>query len=53
VNADEIAVWNRAASQSGRPSPREGEPPFLDESEIILRLHDQDESGRLFSMRSW
>ncbi len=32
--------------------PNEAEPVF-DESEIVLRLHDEDDSGRLFKMRAW
>jgi uncharacterized protein YydD (DUF2326 family) len=32
--------------------PNDSEPVF-DESEIILRLHDEDDSGRLFKMKSW
>jgi len=27
--------------------------PFFHDSEIILRLHDEDESGRLFKMAAW
>jgi uncharacterized protein YydD (DUF2326 family) len=27
--------------------------PFFNETEIILRLHDEDESGRLFKIKAW
>ncbi len=26
---------------------------FMDDKEVVLRLHDQDESGRLFRMQAW
>ncbi len=34
----------------GRPNDAK---PVFDESEIVLRLHDEDDSGRLFKMRAW
>ncbi|WP_244274660.1 DUF2326 domain-containing protein [Labrenzia sp. OB1] len=34
------------------PSRTEGEPVF-DESEIVVLLHDEDDSGRLFRMGPW
>lgn len=34
------------------PTDPEGEPVFA-ESEIILQLHDEDDSGRLFKMKEW
>lgn len=37
---------------SDLPSRGDDEPIF-DPSEIVLLLHDEDESGRLFKMRSW
>lgn len=38
---------------SDLPARGDGEPSVFDESEIILRLHDEDETGRLFRMRTW
>ncbi|WP_243325053.1 DUF2326 domain-containing protein [Geothrix sp. SG200] len=38
---------------SDLPASLEGEAPFFQDSEVILRLHDEDESGRLFRMRAW
>lgn len=35
------------------PSRSEGSDPFFDPSEVILRLHDLNESGRLFKMPAW
>lgn len=32
---------------------REDEQPVFDESEIVLRLHDEGDNGRLFRMRAW
>ncbi len=32
--------------------PNDAEPVF-DESEVVLQLHDEDDSGRLFKMRAW
>jgi len=29
------------------------EPPVFDEHEIVLRLHDENDQGRLFKMRAW
>ncbi len=37
---------------SDLPTTKE-EKPFLSSPEVILRLHDEDESGRLFRMGSW
>jgi uncharacterized protein YydD (DUF2326 family) len=34
------------------PRPADGSPAFARE-EIIVRLHDEDESGRLFKMQAW
>lgn len=34
------------------PPTVDGKPAF-DDAEIVLRLHDEGESGRLFKMRSW
>ncbi|MEI9988118.1 MAG: DUF2326 domain-containing protein [Aliidongia sp.] len=33
--------------------PRMGNDPVFSPSEIVLLLHDEDASGRLFEMRSW
>jgi len=38
---------------SDLPQKREGEEPVFDESEIVLTLHDENEQGRLFKMRTW
>ena len=38
---------------SDLPTLPQGEGPFLEESDVVLRLHDQDESGRLFRMKAW
>ncbi len=38
---------------SDLPAVPEGEPPLFAESEIILRLHDENETGRLFRMKAW
>jgi uncharacterized protein YydD (DUF2326 family) len=38
---------------SDLPIRANDEPPVFDEDEIILRLHDENESGRLFKMQSW
>lgn len=38
---------------SDLPARGVGEPSVFDESEMILRLHDEDETGRLFRMRTW
>ena len=35
------------------PTLAQGEEPFFQDAEIVLRLHDQDESGRLFRMPTW
>lgn len=32
---------------------RPSDQPFFEEDEIVLRLHDEGESGRLFKMPSW
>jgi uncharacterized protein YydD (DUF2326 family) len=38
---------------SDMPKSSHDEPPFFDENEIVLKLHDEDESGRLFKMQTW
>lgn len=38
---------------SDLPALPEGEGPFLQDAEVVLRLHDEDESGRLFKMQAW
>lgn len=38
---------------SDLPGPADGEGPLFQDSEIVLRLHDQNERGRLFHMRTW
>lgn len=38
---------------SDLPARGDSEPTVFDESEIVLRLHDEDETGRLFQMRTW
>jgi len=38
---------------SDLPTLPQGEGAFLADSEVVLRLHDQDESGRLFRMQPW
>ena len=38
---------------SDLPTLGKGDGPFIEESEVVLRLHDEDESGRLFRMPSW
>ena len=38
---------------SDLPAREENDGPVFDESEIVLTLHDEDERGRLFKMRSW
>ena len=38
---------------SDLPKRTPGEGPVFEDSEIMLRLHDEDESGRLFKMPSW
>ena len=38
---------------SDLPVRPNGSEPIFDESEIVLRLHDEDDSGRLFKMRAW
>lgn len=35
------------------PASTEDTPTLFEESEVILTLHDEDESGRLFMMQSW
>jgi uncharacterized protein YydD (DUF2326 family) len=29
------------------------ELPVFDEAEIVVRLHDENESGKLFKMKGW
>jgi len=38
---------------SDLPALRENDSPVFDESEIVLTLHDENDSGRLFKMKSW
>jgi uncharacterized protein YydD (DUF2326 family) len=38
---------------SDLPSPAISPSEFFGDAEIVLRLHDEDESGRLFKMESW
>ncbi len=38
---------------SDLPMQAEGRAPLFERAEIVLRLHDEDESGRLFKMGSW
>ena len=38
---------------SDLPTRLEGEAPLFDGAEIVLNLHDEDESGRLFKMKPW
>lgn len=38
---------------SDLPALLEGEAPIFDDAEIVLKLHDEDETGRLFRMRPW
>lgn len=38
---------------SDLPARNEKEPPVFDASEIILTLHDENEHGRIFKMKSW
>ena len=38
---------------SDLPDRKKDAPPFFDETEVVLRLHDQGESGRLFKLKAW
>lgn len=38
---------------SDLPARSTEEPEVFDESEIVLRLHDEGESGRLFKLKAW
>lgn len=38
---------------SDLPQRSEGEDPVFKQDEIVLTLHDEDESGRIFKMHSW
>lgn len=38
---------------SDLPARGDNDGPVFDESEIVLALHDENERGRLFKMRSW
>jgi uncharacterized protein YydD (DUF2326 family) len=38
---------------SDLPSRANDNPPVFDNAEIVLRLHDENESGRLFKMQAW
>lgn len=33
------------------PTLAQGEAPFLRDDEVVLRLHDENETGRLFRMQ--
>ncbi len=44
MNADEIAVWNRAAMHSGGSSPREGDRALS----AVLRVHGLVMNGGVF-----
>lgn len=38
---------------SDLPHREEEEPSVFDESEIVLKLHDESDNGRLFRMKTW
>lgn len=38
---------------SDLPARDNADPPIFDEEEIVLRLHDENEQGRLFRMQAW
>lgn len=38
---------------SDLPARTKGSPPVFDQGEIILLLHDEGETGRLFKMKPW
>lgn len=38
---------------SDLPALKDGDPPMFAEEEIVTRLHDENEQGRLFKMDSW
>jgi len=38
---------------SDLPTRMEGEAPLFDGAEIVLSLHDEDETGRRFKMTPW
>lgn len=38
---------------SDLPELAEEEVPLFDEADVVLRLHDEDETGRLFRMKAW
>ena len=38
---------------SDLPSRKDEDSSMFDESEIVLRLHDENEQGRLFKMKAW
>lgn len=38
---------------SDLPPRSDNSKPFFDDAEIVLRLHDENESGRLFKMKAW
>ncbi len=38
---------------SDLPAVGEAEAPMFDDGEIVLKLHDEDETGRLFRMKTW
>ena len=38
---------------SDLPARANNDPPVFDDAEIIVRLHDENEPGRLFKMQAW
>jgi uncharacterized protein YydD (DUF2326 family) len=38
---------------SDQPERSDSDEPVFAQDEIVLRLHDQDQTGRLFKMRAW
>ncbi len=38
---------------SDLPVQPKGAPPLFDDAEVVLRLHDEGESGRLFRLKAW
>lgn len=38
---------------SDLPAPEDGGAPMFDDMEIVLKLHDEDETGRLFRINAW
>lgn len=57
---NEIRKYNELGTQhiitlidSELPTPSKDSTPLFTKSEIVLTLHDEGESGRLFMMKSW